>query len=86
MNAHTAKMPVSARWGAKPRKLVTADNSEATNGRIYTGAEIEAMSEAEMIERRDQLEARGFMTRAAELRRGWAFQHKYTRDMKGEVA
>lgn len=55
------------------------DNSEATNGRIYTSSEIAAMSEAEMVERRDQLSAGGFMTRAAELQRGWAFHHRFSR-------
>ena len=55
------------------------DNSEATNGRIYTSTEIEVMTEAGMIERRDQLSAGGFKTRAAELQRGWAFQHRFNR-------
>jgi hypothetical protein len=55
------------------------DNSEATNGRIYTSTEIEGMTEADMIERRDQLSAGGFQTRAAELQRGWAFQHRFNR-------
>ena len=67
-------------------KAPTVDNSEATNGRIYTSAEIAAMSEADMIERREQLTAQGFMTRAAEVQRGWAFEHRYTKAMKEEMA
>jgi len=61
------------------RRRVEIDNSEATNGRIYTGAEIEAMTEPEMFEKCDALVSQGFHTRAAELLRGWNFEHRYSR-------
>ena len=69
MNAQATIAPAATARG----RFAHIDNSEATNGRIYTLTEIEGMTEADMIERRDQLSAGGFQTRAAELQRGWEF-------------